>query len=365
MSSKYVKVKKYHGVYTYESERNTYHGKPDICYYINYKQDGKLYWEKVGWKSQGYSAQLASNIRNERIRQVRHGAMPEVQQKNTFGKLWNEYKKILTNDKSHKELRYNKYLKYLEHKPLRQISKSDMEKLMSELSKNLAPKTVHSILSQVRHMMSKANEWGMYAGTNPVSQISLPKVNNRRVRYLTKEEAELLIKNILQPQTRRMSVLAIETGMRRGEITALTWRDLDFNAEVIYVHGKGGLDRYVYMTDRVRQILGEQAKNSEYVFHLERSENKIRKISESFKNATIRTGLNTPSTDRANWVSFHTLRHTFASWLVMSGVPLLTVKELLGHKTIEMTMRYSHLAPDHKRQAAKIICSQWSPEYDY
>mgnify|MGYP000530601566 CR=1 FL=1 len=82
---------------------------------------------------------------------------------------------------------------------------------------------------------------------------------------------------------------------------------------------------------------------------------KITEISNSFSRAVKQLGFNDGITDTRQRVTFHTLRHTFASWLAIEGTPILTIKELLGHKTLAMTERYSHLIPDAKKEAISII----------
>lgn len=82
---------------------------------------------------------------------------------------------------------------------------------------------------------------------------------------------------------------------------------------------------------------------------------KIHGVSKAFFDAVKRLGLNDGVTDRRQRVTFHTLRHTFGSWLALEGVPLRTIQDLMGHKTIAMTVRYSHLTPDHRIDALDKI----------
>ena len=110
------------------------------------------------------------------------------------------------------------------------------------------------------------------------------------------------------------------------------------------------------MTDAVKAMLTgrERGENSELVFPSERG-GKIVQVSDSFDRTVAHLGLNEGITDDRNRVVFHTLRHTFASWLVESGVDLYTVKELMGHGTLAMTERYSHLDPDTLQRAVKTM----------
>jgi len=98
----------------------------------------------------------------------------------------------------------------------------------------------------------------------------------------------------------------------------------------------------------------ENGHPEDYVFLSTKGE-KIKEVSNAFAKVVKRLGFNEGITDRRQKVSFHTLRHTFASWLALRGESILTIKELLGHQTLAMTERYSHLIPDHKRRAVEGI----------
>jgi len=137
--------------------------------------------------------------------------------------------------------------------------------------------------------------------------------------------------------------VALYTGMRKGEILKLTWKDIDFNRRVVYVRdSKNGQAREIPMADEVSDTLAELPVTTGFVF-TRRDGSNVTSMRTAFENAVRRAKLED--------FSFHDLRHTFASHLVMSGVDLLTVKELLGHKTITMTLRYAHLSASHKQKA--------------
>lgn len=371
MASKYRCVAKFTGVYEYRGEEcGRKKGKPDLCYYIRYQdQYRKKVWEKIGWKSEGYSAQFAANVRNERVQAARHGQMPEVQKGICFGHVWAKYDKWLDTGRAHPQddrQRYERHLKeVLEHMPLHQISPDMLTGLMRDLQdKGLAPATVKHCLVIVRQVINKARKWRMFKGDNPVSAIKLPSPRNRRERFLTRQEAADLIREIISPQTRNMAIISLATGMRAGEVCAMRWSDINMEAGIISVRGKGSggnHSRHAYITDAVRGALKEQPDTvSGYVFE-SRDGGRMRGISNGFDRAVNRLKLNKPGMGARDKVTFHTLRHTFASWLAIEGIPLYTIKELMGHKTMAMTERYAHLCPDHKRTAAQAIGSLWSP----
>ena len=169
-----------------------------------------------------------------------------------------------------------------------------------------------------------------------------------RLRYLADhEEADRLIQTC-RGSFRSLVITALHTGMRRGEILSLSWDQVNMVQGVIRLtHTKNGEAREIPINETVRSVLAGLRTRIDvpWVFH-DDAGNKFKDTRKHFESACKRIGL----TD----FHFHDLRHTFASWLVMAGVPLATVSELLGHKSITMTMRYAHLSPAHKAHA---VCS--------
>lgn len=119
---------------------------------------------------------------------------------------------------------------------------------------------------------------------------------------------------------------------------------------------KGGLNRTAHMTGTVREIFLSKSKATptSLVFK-DRKGGMIKEVSNAFGRAVKDLGFNDGIDDPRQRVYFHTLRHTFASWLVQSGENLYTVKELLGHSTMAMTERYSHLASKNLKDAVRKL----------
>jgi len=357
------RVQKYPGVYFRESAKRKVNGQSDRCFYITYKDpSGKKIWEKVGWTSEGYTAAMASQLRAERVRAVRHGdELPRQKKKEPyFGELARKYIEwARTNKKSWRddEQRYRTHLKpYLTDRKLSQISPFLLEKLKRKLAdEGLADATVKHCLVLVRQMYNKALAWGLWKGENPVKGVKLPSLNNSRVRFLSHEEARLLLDELrnVSTQTYEISLLSLNTGMRAGEIFNLRWQDIDIENGLIHVADpKSGRSRKAYMTEMVKEMFAAKQRGNpdEHVFK-DRNGNKIRKVSRAFHRTVDRLGFNDGITDPRQRVTFHTLRHTFASWLAILGTPIHTIKELLGHQTLGMTERYSHLIPENKIEA--------------
>ena len=244
-------------------------------------------------------------------------------------------------------------------KSLSSVSPFDVERIKKTMSEaGGAPRSMEYAIAVIRHTFNKAIDWGYYVGTNPTSRVKKPKSNNKRIRFLTPEEVHALLDELKKhsQQVYEMALLSLHTGMREGEIFNLKFGDLDFANGIIHIRNpKSGEDRTAYMAKKVAEILSsKKGKPDEYVFKNEKG-NKLNKISNTFSRSVNKLGLNKGITDRKNKVVFHTLRHTFASWLAIQGTPIYTIKELLGHKTLAMTERYSHLLPGVKREAVKEV----------
>ena len=221
------------------------------------------------------------------------------------------------------------------------------------------PSTVNREVACLKCMFNKAIEWGK-AYDNPARKVKLFRENNCRVRFLETEQIDKLITKC-SPRLRPIVIVALNTGMRRGEILGLKWKDIDVNRKLIYLHDtKNGEKREVPMNDYVTKTLIAVPKNpnSAYIF-CDKKGAPFYNLRKSFSTALLKSDIID--------FHFHDLRHTFASQLIMSGVDLMTVKDLMGHKSIEMTLRYSHLSPNHKQRAVDILGrrmdTRWTPEH--
>jgi integrase len=190
----------------------------------------------------------------------------------------------------------------------------------------------------------------------------LIKENNQRVRYLTEDEIERLL-DACFPSIRNIVECALNTGMRKGEILGLKWDQIR-NGFIYLTETKTSEPRQIPINDTLdllfKRIKSEQNPSenviglngkpvksfeSETVFC--KNNKPIRYVTKSFQAVTRRAGI----TD----FRFHDLRHTFASQLLMKGGSLKDVQELLGHKTMTMTLRYAHLSQDHKKEAINLL----------
>ncbi len=206
--------------------------------------------------------------------------------------------------------------------------------------------TINRELAFLKNLFTQAITWGKVA-ENPVKQVRLFREDNARTRFLTEEEEASLLAHC-NPHLKPLVITALHTGFRKSELLSLRWANVDFRHRLIKVEAaytKTHEARSVPMTETLTATL-----KSLKMFAADDSTSTVfgyRNVTKTFARAVTRAGL-------VNF-TFHDLRHTFASRLVMAGVDLATVKELMGHKHITMTLRYTHLAPGHKRSAIAVL----------
>lgn len=208
-----------------------------------------------------------------------------------------------------------------------------------------------SLLSAAINYARREWEWEV---SNPVPGRKLKEAEGR-VRWINKAEAQSLIQ-IAPDHLADFLTLALNTGCRCGEMLGLEWNRVAMNDGLFYLeaeHTKAGKRRSVPINQTAREALlrrlrfrAESCPNSQWVFaHPDGS--RIQSVKRSFTTACRRTSI----TD----FRIHDLRHTCAAWLVSAGVPLMDVRDLLGHSTIRMTERYAHLAPERVREAVSLL----------
>ena len=155
-----------------------------------------------------------------------------------------------------------------------------------------------------------------------------------------------------------LAVLALNTGARSGELFGLNWADVNLDSRiVVFKNTKSGRTRRIPLNEDAYKVFSSrEAEDATYPVFLTSDGRSLREITNTFqKVADELFNRNVPPDDRRNRVVFHTLRHTAASHLVMSGVPLATVKEILGHRSLSMVERYAHLAPEAQREAVNSL----------
>lgn len=354
---------KFAGVYSRESSTRRHGGKPDVCFDITFKSGTRKVWEKVGWKSEGISAAYASQVRAERVRDIRLGASPVAKVvPMTFAEAFERYRvEHLSQIKGERILGlYNARIKEaFGDRKLNAITTMELEQFKRELLEDgLTPATVRHYLGTIRQVYLKLIDWGLYFGKVPTAKVQMPKKDNKRQRFLSKAEADILLAALWERSrtTHIIAKISLHTGMRFGEIAALRGEHVHMKSGTIrIVESKNGKSRTTFMTQDVHEIFMDKLLAPGQLLFPDRKGNKMVTVSRSFQRTVDELGYNARIIDTRDKVVFHTLRHTYASWLVQRGIPLYTVGELLGHSSTEMTQRYSHLAPDNLRAAVEVF----------
>jgi integrase len=233
--------------------------------------------------------------------------------------------------------------------PLDQITLIQAERWQTaRLNDGLAPETVKRDVAVVRSLLSKALLWG-YIEINPLASLRAPKgPDNTVVRYLDKGEEERLLAALdtAPAYLRTIVIVALNTGLRQGEILKLNWSSIDLTARRLTVTAKTAKSskvRHIPLNGKALTALQDwrdQGPGTGVVFQ-------VSNVKKSWASLLRQAGI--------EGFRFHDLRHHFASKLVMAGIDLNTVRELLGHSDIRMTLRYAHLAPAHIAAAVEVL----------
>ena len=227
---------------------------------------------------------------------------------------------------------------------------------VKQSNKGRSPRMIQYVFSTFRLVWNHARRDGLVFDEWPGRAVRIPRVDNKRMRFLSDEEGDKLLESLKgrSQQLHDICLLSFDTGMRADEVFSLNWKRVDLGKKSIKVFDSKGSDRVVFITDRVVAMLKRLPKDGELLF-LSREGKQIKEISNSFDRAVKELGLNDGIEDSRDKLVFHSLRHSFASRLVERGVDLYTVSKLMGHNSISMTERYSHLRPATLQAAVKTL----------
>jgi len=385
-----LKPTKFRGVLFREHPTRRHGVQKDRYFVIYYRWQGKNYQEGLGWSSQsqgqdkrGWTAKKAAALLGELKENQRRGEGPKTLKEKrelderlrmeqeaaglTFGEFFRDTYLPAQESKALQSVRreeslFNAWLEpRLGAKTFADISELALEKLRKDMQNaGRSARTIEYGFALIRQVWKLAERKGKTGKAWPGKNIRRPKVDNRRTAFFSPEQADQLLATLAvrSPQWRDITLLSLHTGMRAGEIFGLTWSDLDLpNGGLIHVRDtKSGRDRFCYMTSSVRAMF--QSMNSgepeEPVFK-SRSGGPIREVSGTVQQSIDSLGFNQGIRDRRHKLTFHSARHSFASWCAMGGVDLFLLQKLLGHETPAMTSRYSHLNKEGFRKAVGVI----------
>ena len=340
-------------------------GAPEKVFYIRYRKAGKMVEEKAGRQFQDdMTPARAAKLRalridgDQRTNQERREAELAEQNKMTVARLWEVFHDAKQENKSIRDDRYrwNSYLKKsFGNKMPQDLVTLDVDRLRRKLAKKgLAPATVKQGIVLLKRIINYGVQRGLCPAIDPSRlHFEMPKVNNVKTEDLTPDQLEKLLKAIEEAPNRQVAnlmLMALYTGMRRGELFRLKWEHVDFERGFIkLVDPKGGTDQQIPLNPAARQLLkAHEHTECPFVFPGKNGEQRT-DCKKAVANIKKRAGL------PPGFRPLHGLRHVFASMLASSGqVDLYTLQRLLTHKTPTMTQRYAHLRNEALHRAGEV-----------
>ena len=319
-------------------------------YWFDFQINGTRYRKSTG-KTKRREAEDIFHSERER---AKAGECSRVQKVKTYKlvALAEEYLKWAEKQRSFKDKKrgIKQLVDVFGNHDVNDLNTREIEQWQSKRLKYNKPSTVNRLLATLKHMVNKGTHWGM-ASDNALKQVRNVKLlpeNNRRLRFLSTEDCQRLIE-CCHKDLKPIVVVALHTGMRKSEILNLKWKQVDLMHSFILLDtSKNGERREIPINTTLDYLFKEipHSVESEYVF-TGKTGKPLTDIKKGFHAALRRAEISD--------FRFHDLRHTFASQLVMAGIDITSIKELLGHKSLTMTMRYSHLSPGHKRKAVHVL----------
>ena len=321
-----------------------------------YKRDG-IWWVDIRHKGKRIRKSTGTEIKDDAQRlydQWKHELWSQANVKSLPNKTWMDavvrwidestHKRSLVTDKIHLA-----WLdQFLRTQTLSEIDRDLIEFIAKKKERsNVSLTTVNRILELIRAILNRAHkEWGWLDST-PV--IRMRKIENKRIRWLTKQEANQLLKE-LPSHLNEMASFTLATGLRESNVTQLKWAQIDLTKKHALIHADESKSKRpipVPLNKQAIAILKAQiGKNQIYVFTYQ-GKPVTRCNNHAWQKALKRAGIND--------FRWHDLRHTWASWHVQNGTPLHELQQLGGWSNYETVLRYAHLSSEHLRVAAERV----------
>lgn len=323
-------------------------------YYCRFQLNGERHHKLCAGATSIKEAEKIENAFKYKLQQQQNGVIPKEEKNVPLYKLKEIYLDYSeTNNRNYKNNIYyiNIIMDYFgENTIVQKIFPQNVENFKEWLrtKRHLKNSSINRYLEILSKMFNLGIDNGLLA-QNPVSKVKKLLEDNHKIRFLTIEEENKLYKSLpdfLKP----IVTVALQTGMRKGEILNLQWSNIDFEYGFIeLLKTKSGKARKIPISDKLWQVLNNQNKNNKYVFINPETGLPYVDIKKSFNKAKEEAGIKD--------FRFHDLRHTVATRLVEKGIDLLVVMDILGHTNIETTMRYAHPIPKRKSEAISVLNS--------
>ncbi|ABW68757.1 tyrosine-type recombinase/integrase [Desulfosudis oleivorans] len=365
--------------------------KRDQYFTIRYKLAGKDREEGLGWASENWTAAKAYDRLKELKENRKTGEGPQTlaekraiedkrkdadkqarqlaeKENVTFGRFMAEtYLPQCKRDKkpttyAMEEALYRVHLaETIGNLPFGKIAAFHVERVKKAMAdKKKAGRTIQYALQVTRQVFNMARKRGVYTGENPTSAVKWPKLDNMKMRYLSIDEAEKLFDALAAKShnLHDMALLSLHSGLRFGEIAKLTWSCVNWKAGTLAILDAKTGSRTAYLTTRAKAMLKnrEEGAPNELIFQKRSGlDGSIARASKTFSRVVKELGLNQGITDRKQKVTFHTLRHSYATHLYESTHDLYLTQKSLGHTTSTMTQRYAKMTENRLREGSAAL----------
>lgn len=391
------------GLRYYEHAIRLHGKKKDRYYSIRFKVDGKAYNYGVGWLSDGIPEEIqkeepelgfqdyclkllrqykgnvkagsgprspkeARTIEQEKREQAEQERVQTEKESVTFGDfMTNTYLPQCKLDKNprtyvNEEVLYRRHLAgTLADLPLSKITSFHLERVKKAMGdQKLSDRSVQYALQLLRQSFNTAAILGIYTGPSPTKTVRWPTPDNAKLRYLSVDEADTLLAALLakSKNLHDAALLSLHCGLRFGEIAALKWSCWNRAAGTLAILNAKTGSRTAYLTERAKAMLKarKQGKPNELIFPKRSGKaGTMTQASKTFRDTVIELKFNEGIMDRKQMVTFHTLRHSFATHLYENTHDLYLTQRSLGHKTNVMTQRYAHLSENRLREGAAAL----------
>lgn len=309
---------------------------------------GKTYWidftapngqrirRSAGTTDKTAAQELHDQIKAEGWRQAKLGEAP--------ARTWDEAALRWLDEKSHKatiakDMQQLEWLQtYLRNRKLIDISGEYIRSILEIKRKETSASTANHYLALIRAILRRSVQWE-WLGTAPV--VAPYPVRNQRLRWLTQEEAARLLQE-LPAHLADMAQFSLLTGLRQANVSGLEWSQVDLQRRCCWIHpdqAKAGKPIAVSLNDQALAVLRRQMGNHPVRVFTYKRQPVTQVNTKAFRNALKRAGIKN--------FTWHGLRHTWASWHVQAGTPLLVLQQMGGWASLDMVQRYAHLGADH------------------
>jgi integrase len=318
-------------------------------WWVDFYTGGKRVQESTGTKNK----REAQRLHALRISEVERGvyARPVKISFHDFGERYMDHAKTHKRSWDRDEQMLKRLEEFFGPVMLNAITLQRVEEYQQARVREVSPSTVNRETALLKHMFNLADRWELTTGRNPVRYCKFLFEDNLQFQTLSEADEKALLAHCL-PYLQDLIQFAINTGLRCGDIFRLTWEEVDFDEKRINIVMQKSRKRLsVPLNERACEILAawHGMKRGPHVFYNQLTGDRFRDPRAGLKLACEQAGL--------KHVTWHTLRHTFASRLIRSGTDIVTVKELLGHSTILVTMRYAHTNEEAKIKAVQSLSS--------